>query len=262
MVQSDRLAFSDLDETLIDCKSMFDFLDFYLGDRYGASGVRRAARVRAELAALAAAGTPREQANRAYYRVWAGEREESVRAAGREWFAQRSRSAGFYIAATREALTRHRAAGDPVVLVSGSFPALVEPVARDIGAAHVVCSRPEVRRGVFTGELVGEPVIGEEKRRAVRALLRAYPHVDPADCYGYGDHVSDLPMLTEVGHPVVVGDPDLVDRVPGARLLPVGRPLPPGALTADGLTAGEPVARELTAGEPVAGALAAGVAAR
>ncbi|MFJ9772041.1 HAD family hydrolase [Kitasatospora sp. NPDC101157] len=251
MVQSDRLAFSDLDETLIDCKSMFDFLDFYLGGRYGPSGVRRAARVRAELVALAAAGTPREQANRAYYRVWAGEREESVGVAGREWFAQRSRVAGFYIAATREALTRHRVAGDPVALVSGSFPALVEPVARDIGAAHVLCSRPEVRRGVFTGELVGEPVIGEEKRRAVRALLRAYPHIDPADCYGYGDHVSDLPMLTEVGHPVVVGDPDLADRVPGARLLPVGRPLPARALTA-----GAPAAGELTPGELTAGAAA------
>ncbi|MFD5468756.1 HAD family hydrolase [Kitasatospora sp. NPDC127059] len=229
LTPSERLAFSDVDETLINCKSMFDFLDFYLGGRYGPSGAERAARVRAELSTLVVGGASREQANRAYYRVWAGMSEESVVAAGREWFALRSRSAGFYLAATREALTRHRAAGDPVVLVSGSFPALVEPVARDIGAAHVVCSRPAVSGGVLTGELVGEPVIGEEKRRAVRALLRAYPRVDPADCYGYGDHVSDLPMLTAVGHPVVVGDRGLADRIPGARLLPAGGALFAGA---------------------------------
>ncbi|MEV7596082.1 HAD-IB family hydrolase [Kitasatospora sp. NPDC089797] len=239
MVQPDRLVFSDLDETLIDCKSLFDFLDFYLGGRYGPQGVRRAAGLRAELAAQAAAGTPREQANRTYYRVWAGEREEAVRAAGREWFARRSRDGGFYVAAVHEALTRHRAVGDRVVLVSGSFPAVVEPVARDIGAAHVVCTRPEVRRGVFTGELVGEPVIGEEKRRAVRALFRDHPQVDPADCYGYGDHVSDLPMLTEVGHPVVVGDRQLADRVPGARWLPAGA-LAAGAPATDGPSAGAP----------------------
>ena len=200
-----RLVFSDLDETLIDCKSMFDFLDFYLGGRHGPQGAERARGLREELAARTAAGMPREEANRRYYRVWAGEPADLVAESGRRWFAERSGSAGFYIAATRAALLRHRAAADLVVLVSGSFPAVVEPVAADVGAAQVLCSRPEVRGGVFTGELVGAPVIGEEKRRAVRAVLDAHPQIDPADCYGYGDHVSDLPMLAEVGHPVLVG---------------------------------------------------------
>ncbi|GAB7186267.1 hypothetical protein ATKI12_6098 [Kitasatospora sp. Ki12] len=214
-----RLAFSDVDETLIDCKSMFDFLDHYLGARYGSEGVRRGRRVREELTARAAAGSPREENNRAYYREWAGEPAESVAAAGRAWFAERAAEPDFYIAAVRDALTDHRAAGGAIVLVSGSFPAILDPIAADIGAAHLVCSRPEVRGGVLTGGLVGEPVIGEEKRRAVRALYEAHPQVDPADCYGYGDHASDLPMLTEVGHPVVVGDPGLAELLPGARLL-------------------------------------------
>ncbi|WP_042383065.1 HAD family hydrolase [Streptacidiphilus melanogenes] len=218
-----RLVFSDVDETLIDCKSMFDFLDFYLGERYGPQGVRRARAVRADLTAAASAGVPREQANRSYYRAWAGEPAELVGESGRRWFAERARGAGFYIAATRNALSGHRAAGDRLVLVSGSFPAVVEPIARDVGAAQALCSRPEVRAGVFTGELVGDPVIGEEKRRAVRAVLDAQPQVDPADCYGYGDHVSDLPMLGEVGHPVLVGAPELLGRLAGARLLPARR---------------------------------------
>ncbi|MFE6051081.1 HAD family hydrolase [Kitasatospora sp. NPDC056446] len=214
-----RLAFSDVDETLIDCKSMFDFLDHYLAARYGPQGLRRGRRVREELTALAAGGTPREETNRIYYREWAGEPAGAAAEAGRAWFAERSARTGFYIGSVRDALTRHRAAGDGVVLVSGSFPAILDPIAADIGATHLVCSRPEVRGGVFTGGLDGEPVIGEEKRRAVRALLGRHPWIDPAHCYGYGDHASDLPMLTEVGNPVVVGDPALAELLPGARLL-------------------------------------------
>lgn len=161
--------------------------------------------------------------NRAYYEAWRGERLDVVTAWGTEWFAQRSATPGFYVPATRTALREHREAGDRVVLVSGSFPAVVDPVAADIGAWYVLCTRPEARDGILTGAVVGEPCIGEGKRRAVRDLAEGYPDIDLADCYGYGDHPSDLPMLTEVGHPVVVGgSAELLAAVPGARVLPVG----------------------------------------
>ncbi|MCX4883160.1 HAD family phosphatase [Streptomyces sp. NBC_00847] len=225
-----RLVFSDVDETLIHCKSMFDFLDFHFVRTYGPRGALRAREVRENLAALTAGGTPREHANRVYYRAWAGEPAHEVAASGADWFAERSADERFYVRATRDALLGHRADGAAIVLVSGSFPAILDPIAADVGPAQVVCSLPEVRGGVLTGELVGEPVIGEEKRTAVRRLLRAHPHIDAADCHAYGDHVSDLPMLTEVGHPVVVGDPDLARRLPGSRFLPAdaGAPSPVG----------------------------------
>lgn len=105
----------------------------------------------------------------------------------------------------------------------GFLPAVVDPVAADIGACHVLCTRPEARDGILTGALAGEPCIGEGKRRVVRDLAEGYPDVDLADCYAYGDHPSDLPMLTEVGHPVVVGgSAELLAAIPGARVLPVG----------------------------------------
>ncbi|WP_079056323.1 HAD family hydrolase [Streptomyces caeruleatus] len=214
-----HLVFSDVDETLIRCKSMFDFLDFHYGRTYGRHGTERAREVRETLTALSAGGTPREHANRVYYRAWSGESAHLVAASGAEWFKRRSAADSFYVPATRDALLRHRADGAAVVLVSGSFPAILDPIAADIGAAHLVCSLPEVRDGVLTGELVGEPVIGEEKRAAVRRLLSAHPHIDAADCHAYGDHVSDLPMLTEVGHPVVVGDRELAGRLPGGLFL-------------------------------------------
>ena len=217
------LVFSDVDETLIRCKSLFEFLDHYFAERYGTTGRRHAAAVRAELAAAAAAGCPREEANRRYYEAWRGQRLALVRESARRWYARRRAADGFFHDSTRAALRRHRAAGAELALVSGSFAAVLAPLADDLGGAHVLGTRPAVADGVLTGEIVGEPVIGEGKRRAVRELLARRPHVDPGACHAYGDHVSDLPMLLEVGHPTVVGESsELLARLPGAGRLAAG----------------------------------------
>jgi HAD superfamily hydrolase (TIGR01490 family) len=215
-----RLVFSDVDETLVAVKSMFDFLAYYLRATRGTSGARHAADVRRELSRRVSAGAAREDMNRLYYRAWTGEPEARVAESAKAWYAERSREPGFYLAATRRALELHRAAGDTVILVSGSFPAVLAPIAAEVGAARLLCSVPEARDGVLTGRLVGEPCIGEAKRAAVREVLRGRPAVDPARCYAYGDHVSDLPMLDEVGNPVLVGaSTELRARLPRARVL-------------------------------------------
>lgn len=225
---------------------MLDFLDFYLTGRHGEPGARRAAAVRQQLSDQLAAGASREQANRAYYRAFAGERTADLDDWGARWFADRSTGArastgakastgagagasteqpeerlgSFYIDETRDELLAHQAAGAVLILVSGSFPALLRPIAADIGAAHILCTSPDEQNGLLTGEITGAPMIGPGKRTAVRTLLRTYSHIDPADCYAYGDHVSDLPLLAEVGHPVVVGgDPELFRALPGAMVL-------------------------------------------
>jgi HAD superfamily hydrolase (TIGR01490 family) len=213
-------VFSDVDETLISRKSMFDFLSFYLTRRYGPQGARRATTVREDLAARAAAGVPREAASRTYYRAWAGQSASDVTREAIQWHRERSADNTFYIPQTRAALARHRAEGAAVVLVSGAFPAVLGPIAHDVGAAQVLCTVPEERDGVLTGEITGPPMLGKNKRRAVRALLRDNPHIDPAECFAYGDHISDLPMLTEVGHPVIVGPgKELTAALPTAQRL-------------------------------------------
>jgi HAD superfamily hydrolase (TIGR01490 family) len=214
------MVFCDVDETLINCKTMFDFLDYYLTAEYGEAGRRHAELTERELRAKAAAGTPREQANREYYRAWQGERAATVERVAGQWWVARSARPDFFVTATWTELAEHRAAGSSIVLVSGSFPAILESVAADVGAGRLLCTRPEISDGWYTGEIVGDAMIGEAKRSAVRAVLAEYPDVAPADCFAYGDHVSDLSMLAEVGHPVVVGgDARLLRALPGARVL-------------------------------------------
>jgi HAD superfamily hydrolase (TIGR01490 family) len=103
------------------------------------------------------------------------------------------------------ALRAHRAAGDAVVLVSGSFLPCLAPVADDLGVTRVLCTQVTVAPlGTLTGA-VEAPMIGRAKADAVRATIAGLG-LSAAACWAYGDHASDLEMLRAVGHPSVVGD--------------------------------------------------------
>ncbi|MEU4159363.1 HAD-IB family hydrolase [Actinoplanes sp. NPDC026670] len=207
MVTAVPIAFFDVDETLVDTKSMFDFLRFHLaaqgddGTRYAeqAGGLRRAA----------ASGVPRSEINRAYYRLFAGESWSGLLAEGARWYAELLTRPEPFLAEGLAALRLHQAAGHLIVLVSGSFRPCLDPVAAHLGADVVLCTEPLTDgSGRLTGE-VAAPMIGDNKRDAVLGLI-AERRADPARCFGYGDHSSDLAFLAEVGHPTVIGrDPDL-----------------------------------------------------
>jgi HAD superfamily hydrolase (TIGR01490 family) len=199
------LVFCDVDETLISCKSMFEFARFQRVRRYGDAGARWYEELAGEMRRQSAAGAPREAVNRSYYRAYTGESAATMTTLGRAWFDLASQDPGFFIASTVAELNAHRAAGAEVVLVSGSFAPCLDPIAERVGARHVLCTSPVVHDGRYTGE-VPEPVIGEGKRAAVLRLLAEHPGVDPRDCFAYGDHPSDFPMLDCVGHPRAVGD--------------------------------------------------------
>ncbi|KOX12620.1 HAD family phosphatase [Nocardiopsis sp. NRRL B-16309] len=196
------IAFFDVDETLIGPKSMFSFLEFHLRDGSRSAGSYE--RAVAELSAAAARGVPRRDVNRLYYRLMAGESAVDLRARGREWFAEAALDPGFWHSPVLERLSRHRAEGDLVVLLSGSFFACLEPVGEAAGAHWALGTRPVVRDGFLTGEVL-VPMIGATKGTAARAAAAVHA-VPLADCTAYGDHASDLPLLSAVGRPVAVGE--------------------------------------------------------
>ncbi|GLW03599.1 HAD family hydrolase [Streptomyces lavendulae] len=215
-------AFSDVDETLIRVKSMFRFLEFYLRGRGEPPATFE--RLTGELRQAALRGAARVDVNRRYYRLLRGESARRLADEGRRWFAAewRELDEGLYVPEVEEALAAHRKAGRDVVLVSGSFFGPLDPIAADVGASAVLATRPVIRRGELTGEVLA-PMIGEAKGRAVR-LTAPLAGLDLAGSWAYGDHGSDLPMLRAVGHPVAVGyDPELAVHAsaPGwGRLLP------------------------------------------
>jgi HAD superfamily hydrolase (TIGR01490 family) len=197
-----RVAFFDVDETLLVGKSMAEFLRHWVArDGRDDDDFRGAM---AELQAVADKGG-RAAANRAYYRRFAGVPTVALAEAGSQWYAQYRRRPDAFVASTMAALAGHRAAGDLLVLVSGSCRAVLDPLAADVGADKVLCTELVVGTdGLLTGE-VSRPMIGPAKAAAAAGLLDGLG-ASPADCFAYGDHASDLDLLTAVGSPRVVGD--------------------------------------------------------
>lgn len=101
---------------------------------------------------------------------------------------------------------RHRAEGREVYVLSASMDFIVERVARHLGADGWYAIEPEVRGGIFTGELREPVLFSEEKERVVRELALTR-HLDLKASYAYSDSHLDEPMLAAVGHPVAV-NPD------------------------------------------------------
>ncbi|MEU1007004.1 HAD family hydrolase [Streptomyces sp. NPDC005890] len=221
-----RVAFFDVDGTLTTSGSMFRLLAYYL------AAMGRPPRVyeerRRELKAMAAIGCPREATNRAYFAGLQGVDAAVLDGVADRWFAAELSTGGYYHPPALAALRAHQERGDHVVIVSGSFPAPLRPIAADLGVEEVWCTQPELAHGRYTGELTGPPMIGAAKAEAVAHVL-ARRGAEPADCVAYGDHISDLPMLKAVGSAVVVGGDERLRtsaRVHGWPLLPGTLPPP------------------------------------
>ncbi len=195
------VAFFDVDETLISVKSMFDFLRYQL--EFRGAPKKTYERCTGDLRRAASNGAPREEVNRAYYRFSTGQNAAELAEAGRSWFGELAERDPF-LAEPLARLNAHRDAGTIIVLISGSFFACLDPIAEAVGATWAIGTRPIVRGGRLTGEVI-TPMIGERKARAVSAVA-GVRGVRLRDCAAYGDHASDLPLLRCVGHPTIVGD--------------------------------------------------------
>jgi HAD superfamily hydrolase (TIGR01490 family) len=102
-------------------------------------------------------------------------------------------------------IEEHRAAGREIVIVSSSGAEMVAPIGEMLGVHRVVATRMVTLDGRYTGAIEFY-AYGEAKAEAMRRLA-ADGDYDLADCYAYSDSITDLPMLSAVGHPTAV-NPD------------------------------------------------------
>ncbi|MFQ5515586.1 MAG: HAD-IB family hydrolase [Myxococcota bacterium] len=100
----------------------------------------------------------------------------------------------------RALVTEHRRRGHTLAVISSATRFQVEPIARDLGIEHVLCTQLEVQNGVFTGRVIKPTCYGEGKALAARELAILYG-LDLSASYFYTDSEEDLPLLEIVGRP-------------------------------------------------------------
>jgi putative phosphoserine phosphatase/1-acylglycerol-3-phosphate O-acyltransferase len=90
-----------------------------------------------------------------------------------------------------------------VVIASSATRFQVEPMARELGVHHVLCTPVEVEDGICTGRIAGPPLWGPAKADAVARFADTHA-VDLGASYAYANGDEDVDFLSTVGHPHAV----------------------------------------------------------
>jgi len=142
--------------------------------------------------------------------------EQATLLAWRETYL-RERILPLITAPARRLLDSHR--DDLVVIATATNRFLTEPIAAELGVAHLIATEPEIRNGRFTGKVYGTPSFREGKAVRVAEWLaaRGQSLADFSESWFYSDSINDRPLLELVTHPVAV-DPDaLLERLARER---------------------------------------------
>lgn len=100
-------------------------------------------------------------------------------------------------------LAEHRAAGDVILLLSGTPSFIAAPLAEAIAAHGWNACECEERDGVFGAAPPRRHPFGTDKRLMAARLCKRWGF-RLADCVAYADTVHDLPLLYAVGRAVAV----------------------------------------------------------
>lgn len=162
-------------------------------------------------------------------RAWRDHSEEQLDDIGRRLFARKI--AGHLYPEAWQLIRAHEAAGHTLVVATSATRFQVEPAARELGIAHILCTQLEVADGVVTGVVAGKPLWRSGKANAVRAFAEANG-IDLASSYAYSNGGEDVDFLATVGNPVTVNAssslaPQAAERGwPALRFRPRGTPGP------------------------------------
>ena len=114
-----------------------------------------------------------------------------------------------------ELIEKHRAAGDTLVVITATNSFVTTPIVKAFGIENLLATEPEVRNGIFTGQVAGVPCFQQGKVTRLNEWMTA-KKMNLEDSWFYSDSHNDLPLLKLVDHPVVVdGDEQLLEYASG-----------------------------------------------
>lgn len=107
---------------------------------------------------------------------------------------------------SRDLLDKHRQQGDTLLIITATNRFVTEPIAKELGADHLLATDPEILEGRYTGRVTGTPCFQDGKVKRLNAWL-ASTHHNMMGSWFYSDSLNDIPLLELVENPVAV-DPD------------------------------------------------------
>lgn len=143
--------------------------------------------------------------NDLYFKRYRGESEDRLRFFAQELFEDVLKPNVF--PGSYELLEKSRSLGLRQIVVTGALDVSVKPLMEHLGIEEYVANRLEFVNGIATGRLLPPVMASATKASWIRTFAER-EGISLSDSYAYTDSMSDLPMLSVVGHPAAV-NPDM-----------------------------------------------------
>ncbi|HEX8127927.1 MAG TPA: HAD family phosphatase [Pyrinomonadaceae bacterium] len=199
-------AFYDLEGTLVST-NLVHTLGFYARNQQGVlRSLRKTATTVLSLPLFAATDQySRKVFNDLFFKRYKGETEDRLRFFADELFETVLKPAVF--PGAFELIEKSRSLGLRQVVVTGALDFSVEPLMKYLGIEIYVSNRLEFVNGIATGRLL-PPVLAAATKASWIRNYAEQESINLSESYAYTDSMSDLPMLSIVGHPAAV-NPDM-----------------------------------------------------
>jgi HAD superfamily hydrolase (TIGR01490 family) len=199
-------AFYDLEGTLVST-NLVHTLGFYAKNQPGLfSSFKKSASTLLSLPLFAVTDQySRKVFNDLFFKRYKGESEDRLRFFADELFQDVLKPAVF--PGAFELIEKSRSLGLRQVVVTGALDFSVKPLMEHLGIEDYAANHLEFVNGVATGRLLPPVLAAATKASWIRTFAER-EGLSLSDSYAYSDSMSDLPMLSVVGHPAVV-NPDM-----------------------------------------------------
>lgn len=205
---SERVAFFDVDQTLVRDFSGITFLEF---------SAKNGLFDREQLNSLLQAREAYEEGKIDYVelaRVWGetiakglhGKRQEDLRTLTKSFWREIEPK---FAPWAKDLVALFNEEGFTTIAISGSNEELLDLYKEKLGFSKVFATKLEIEDGVYTGNLLRTLVLDEEKNKVIDTISRD-GDIDFDSSYGFGDSEHDRAFLDRVGNPVAIN--------PGKRL--------------------------------------------
>lgn len=198
-------AFYDLEGTLVST-NLVHTLAFYSRRQQGIwKTVKKSAGTLVKLPAFGITDLySRNVFNEFFFQSYKGESQDRLRYFSEELFEEVLKPAIY--PGTKELIAQGKKLGQKQIVITGALDFTVERLMDYLGIDECKANRMEFVNGYSTGRILPPVMASATKAKWMREYAER-EGINLSESYAYSDSISDLPMLSIVGHPVAV-NPD------------------------------------------------------
>lgn len=142
--------------------------------------------------------------NEVFFRSYEGISQDRLRYFSEELFEEVLKPAIYD--GTPELIAQGKKIGQRQIVLTGALDFTIELLMEHLGIDHFVANRLEFVNGYATGRVLPPVMASATKAKWIREYAER-ENINLSGSFAYSDSISDLPMLSIVGHPVAV-NPD------------------------------------------------------